>query len=585
MRLPILCAAACGWLPLAAQQPADTSGPADLAAALATIDGWQKEHPDLVKRIEIGKSVGDRPLFVLRIGSALDGAPEVFVGGGIHGREHSEADALWLVGELLRHAQDPTVAALLSTRVLWVQPLVNPDGIHARQRKNSNGVDLNRNFDARWTKGSNPDAYNYPGRAAFSEPESRALRDFLLPRQHLRACLDLHRSTDLLVPAQRGAEATIDPPVREAFAALNAAVGWPVLTNGEPAHFGTMGGLFVDWAWAELGTVAFGMENRGDAAGPAERDPRWRCLLHLLDRCAAYPGSRAAAAVRFAPRLVTDRTRADAAALARLQQPGTILFRDGFEDEASLRSYFELNGREQGRLQLVRGDGVAHSGKGALQLTSPAVSPDKGGASSGASAVLWLGDQGHECVHLRYWIRYADDYDQGNLNHTGGSLEGVAGTDKWAGMGTAGQRPLGDDQFSTRVEPWRDWQRIPAPGALHCYTCWMDMLRDRDGNWWGNMLAPPADQRVVPARGRWQCVELRVQANRPGEADGELAVWLDGALYLHYQGIRWRTSEAVRIKRATLMVYVHQARRDNRVWYDDVIVSTGYVGTGEPPGK
>jgi hypothetical protein len=28
------------------------------------------------------------------------------------------------------------------------------------------------------------------------------------------------------------------------------------------------------------------------------------------------------------------------------------------------------------------------------------------------------------------------------------------------------------------------------------------------------------------------------------------------------------------------MVYVHQSRRDNRVFYDDVVVSTGYVGTG-----
>jgi predicted deacylase len=568
-------------LPLAAQVPADTSGPADLAAALATIDGWQKEHPDLVRRVETGKSVGERPLFVLRIGSAPDGAPELFVVGGIHGHEHSETDALWLVGELLRRAADPAVATLLSTRVLWVQPLVNPDGVHARQRKNKNGVDLNRNFDARWKKGADPDARTYSGPSAFSEPESRALREFLLSRPYLRACLDLHRSTNLLVPAQRGAEGAIDPPVREAFAALTAAVGWAGPVANEPAHWPTMGGLFVDWAWAELGTVAFAMENRGDPAGPAEQNPRWRCLLHLLEKCAEYPESRAEAAVRFAPRLVTERTRADAKELARLQQPGTILFRDGFEDEASLHAYFERNGQDQGHLRLVQGEGIAHTGKGALQLTAP----DHGGASSGASAVLWLGDQGHDCAHLRYWIRYADDYDQGNLNHTGGSLEGVAGTDKWTGMGTAGQRPLGDDQFSTRVEPWRDWQRIPAPGALHCYTYWMDMLRDRDGNWWGNMLAPPADQRVVPARGTWQCVELRVQANHPGAGDGELAVWLDGRLYLHFQGIRWRTSDAVRIKRATLMVYVHQARRDNRVWYDDVVVSTGYIGTGEPPAK
>jgi hypothetical protein len=59
----------------------------------------------------------------------------------------------------------------------------------------------------------------------------------------------------------------------------------------------------------------------------------------------------------------------------------------------------------------------------------------------------------------------------------------------------------------------------------------------------------------------------------------ELAVWLDGQLYLHYTGMRWRSTEAVKIKRVTLLVYVHAARRDNTVWYDDLVVSTGCVGT------
>ena len=85
----------------------------------------------------------------------------------------------------------------------------------------------------------------------------------------------------------------------------------------------------------------------------------------------------------------------------------------------------------------------------------------------------------------------------------------------------------------------------------------------------------------MPKRGAWQCVELRVQNNRVGERDGELAVWLDGALYLHCKGIRWRRHDAVRIKRVGLLCYVHEARRDNTIWYDDVVVSTGYVGPVE----
>jgi hypothetical protein len=322
--------------------------------------------------------------------------------------------------------------------------------------------------------------------------------------------------------------------------------------------------------------MAFAMENRQEVADTVP-EPRWPALRHLLERADSYPQGRLATAQANYPQLVTHRTRADQDEMARLTRSGTVLFEDGFESDDSLASYFELGGRDEGRVQIVDAPELVNAGRRALQLSST----DSGGKSCGASAVRWLGDEGHDCVHLRYWIRYAADYDQGNLHHTGGSLAGVAGTDKWRGMGGAGQRPVGDDHFSTRVEGWRDWQRVAEPGAMHCYTYWMDMRRDRDGSYWGNLLGPAASGRVVPPLGRWHCVEQRVAVNTPGRADGELAVWIDGELYLHYRGFRWRSTEDVRIKRATLLVYVHEARRDNRVVYDDLVVSTGYVGPGK----
>ena len=93
-------------------------------------------------------------------------------------------------------------------------------------------------------------------------------------------------------------------------------------------------------------------------------------------------------------------------------------------------------------------------------------------------------------------------------------------------MGTAGLRPAGDDYCSTRVEGWRDWQRVAAPGFLHSYTYWQDMARDRDGHFWGNMLMPVAAERCVPRRDHWLCVEQRLALGTPGGDDGELA---DGA--------------------------------------------------------
>jgi hypothetical protein len=69
-----------------------------------------------------------------------------------------------------------------------------------------------------------------------------------------------------------------------------------------------------------------------------------------------------------------------------------------------------------------------------------------------------------------------------------------------------------------------------------------------------------------------------IKANDPGKSNGELAAWIDGKLYIHYTGIQWRTSADVKPKRFDIGVYVHQAKKDNTVWYDDVALSTGYVG-------
>jgi len=92
------------------------------------------------------------------------------------------------------------------------------------------------------------------------------------------------------------------------------------------------------------------------------------------------------------------------------------------------------------------------------------------------------------------------------------------------------------------------------------------------------MLGPEEKDRITITRDRWYCLEHMIKANEVGKADGELAAWIDGKLYIHYTGIRWRTSGDVKLKRFDIGVYVHQARKDNTVWYDDVALSTGYVG-------
>jgi hypothetical protein len=276
----------------------------------------------------------------------------------------------------------------------------------------------------------------------------------------------------------------------------------------------------------------------------------------------------------FWPQLVTAQTLADPQALKTLQRPGEVFFEDGFESPDSLKKYFEIRGLREGHARLITDPQLAHSGNGAMQFTAVA----RNGRESGVGATAWLGAEGYDRVYFRRYLRFAADYDQGNLHHVGGGLSGVAGNDRWRAMGTAGRRPVGDDHFKSGFEPWRGWGRYDAPGYMFLYTYWMDMKRDRDGNYWGNMLEPAQDQRVVLERDRWYCLEQMIHTNRPGQADGELAAWIDGQLYIHYRGIRWRTTEDVKLKRFGIGLYVHRATRDNTVWYDDVALSTGYIG-------
>ncbi len=281
---------------------------------------------------------------------------------------------------------------------------------------------------------------------------------------------------------------------------------------------------------------------------------------------------------RLDPVLITAQTRADHRALAALEKPGKALFSDGFESPASLKNYFEIRGLKEGQAKLVTDTEYVHSGKGAIEFTAPA----QDGNSSGAGASYWFGPDGHDRIYFRRYIKFAADYDQGNLNHVGGGLAGVAGVNKWTDMGKAGIRPKGDDRFSSRFEPWRGWKRYPAPGFMFLYTYWMDMKQDKDGHYWGNNMVPLDQERFVLKRDQWYCLEQMIQVNDVGQTNGELAAWIDGKLYIHYRGFRWRSDKDVKLKRFSIGVYIHHATQDNTVWYDDVALSTGYIG---PIGK
>lgn len=94
---------------------------------------------------EIGRSVEDRPLRHVRWG---EGNKTVLLWSQMHGDESTAtmvlADLFRFLGE---HPDDARVKALRANTTLHFFPIVNPDGAARFQRRNAQGIDLNR--DAR----------------------------------------------------------------------------------------------------------------------------------------------------------------------------------------------------------------------------------------------------------------------------------------------------------------------------------------------------------------------------------------------------------------------------------------------------
>ncbi|MEN6321371.1 MAG: M14 family zinc carboxypeptidase [Syntrophaceae bacterium] len=104
------------------------------------------EYSGLMSVESFGKSVSGRDLFVMKF--SRSGIPanqpkiKILIHAQQHGNEQSGKEgALLLAKELVK----PQYAYLFDRIDLMLVPQVNPDGSEKNERKNSNGVDLNRN--------------------------------------------------------------------------------------------------------------------------------------------------------------------------------------------------------------------------------------------------------------------------------------------------------------------------------------------------------------------------------------------------------------------------------------------------------
>ncbi|MGD2251599.1 MAG: M14 family metallopeptidase [Anaerolineales bacterium] len=200
----------------------------------------------------IGTSVLGRPLEAYRIGK---GPIARAIIGGIHGGY--EWNTTVLVNQLIEYFwASPELVP--SEVTLYLIPCANPDGAAAgtdrvHGRMNANGVDLNRNWDYEWQSVASHGPWPVSGGTApFSEPETAALRDFILSRG-IQAAIFYHSALSAVFSGA-GKETT---KTEELALLMVQYTGYRYMPNGIPGQITT--GDAIDWL-TSIGITAVEIE-------------------------------------------------------------------------------------------------------------------------------------------------------------------------------------------------------------------------------------------------------------------------------------------------------------------------------------
>jgi carboxypeptidase T len=234
----------------------------------------------------LGYSRQGRPIWGLKLGKSVTGPdtrPVVFYNALTHAREPEGMEAVFhFVDDLLaKYGTDPFATSLLNNRVIYIVPLVNPDGYQINVntftssggttfgywRKNArdndangiintqDGVDLNRNFGYKWgldNVGSSGTRTSdiYRGPSAFSEPETQAQRD-IVDLLKPRTGISFHTYSDLMLYPWGYTPA--GAPDSAAFQEWTdvASIGDSYQTGPSPRVLYTVNGEFNDWAYGD----------------------------------------------------------------------------------------------------------------------------------------------------------------------------------------------------------------------------------------------------------------------------------------------------------------------------------------------
>lgn len=117
--------------------------------------------------------------------------PKILLTSGVHGYERSAVLANYVLCKALADGS-PAMRLFREQIELHVIPIVTPSSFDADSRLNSNGVNINRNFDSNWVL--TPVGNQYSGPYAASENETQVVQSWIDNNADASCLLDHHNS-------------------------------------------------------------------------------------------------------------------------------------------------------------------------------------------------------------------------------------------------------------------------------------------------------------------------------------------------------------------------------------------------------
>ncbi len=258
----------------------------------AKLDADLLANPTLTRSLTIGNSLQNRTIRGIAIsapdqpGNPRNLRPQIIFNGCQHAREWISPATIMYFSEQLatQYSTNARITNILNNVEILLVPVVNPDGYvwtwtnlrlwRKNRRDNGDGtigVDTNRNWGYQWGgEGASTDPNNdtYRGTGPFSEPETQALSNFILANPRIKAHIDFHSYSQLILSpwaytASLPADAMVFDTLNAKMAAAVRApfnmtyVAGPTYTTIYPAS-----GASGDWSYGAANALGFGWELR-----------------------------------------------------------------------------------------------------------------------------------------------------------------------------------------------------------------------------------------------------------------------------------------------------------------------------------